>query len=170
MSRSPDLESLIDAHATHVWRVLRRFGVPESDVADVAQEVFLVVHRRLADFEGRSRMRTWLYGICRRCAAAHRRRAHRRHEVPVASLPERSDAPPQDRALDGRRALAWLDEVLGGLPDQQREVYVLYELEELTMAEVAAAMGCPLQTAYSRLYAARRAVRQAIEARGRSVA
>ena len=64
-----------------VWRSLRRLGVRESDVADAAQDVFLVVHRRLDEFEGRSKVSTWLYGICYRVARDRRRLAHVRHHV-----------------------------------------------------------------------------------------
>lgn len=162
--RVQELAEIFEAYATFVWRVLRRMGVAEADAEDVCQEVFLVVHRRLQEFEARSSLRTWIYGICLRCAAAYRNRAYRKREV-------RSDEPivgnvdaMQAEQLELARTLRKLDEVLNGLPDAQREVYVLYELEELSMPEVAAAVGCPLQTAYSRLYAARREVKAAFPA------
>ncbi|HEY1697155.1 MAG TPA: RNA polymerase sigma factor [Polyangiaceae bacterium] len=148
-----DVASVVREHSPYVWRVLRRLGVAESDVADVAQEVFVVVMRRLADFEGRSTMRTWIYGICVRTAADYRKRAHRRYERPTDTLGERVAV--EDRALAAREARAELDAILAVLDDDKRAVFVLYEIEELGMSEVAAAVGCPLQTAYSRLHAAR---------------
>ena len=77
-ARGPhDLAAIFREHAPYVWRVLRRMGVREADVEDVTQEVFVVVHRRLPEFEGRSAMRTWIYGICLRVASDHRRRGKR---------------------------------------------------------------------------------------------
>src|SRR4051812_1143348 len=77
-------------HAPFVWRALRRLGVREADVEDACQEVFVVVHRRLADFEGRSSVRTWVYGICVRVASDWRKRAHVRREIVTddVSIPE----------------------------------------------------------------------------------
>jgi RNA polymerase sigma-70 factor (ECF subfamily) len=142
-------------HASSVWRALRRLGVREADVEDVAQEVFVVVHRRLPEFEGRSTLRTWLYGICVRAASDHRRRAHIRREQPSEGLAEERQSAPQLAELERAQARAWLDDALEGLDDDKRAVFVLYEIEELTMPEIAEALGCPLKTAYARLYAAR---------------
>jgi RNA polymerase sigma-70 factor (ECF subfamily) len=141
-----------------VWRVLRRLGVSERDVEDVCQEAFLVVHRRLDEFEGRSSLRTWIYGICARVASEHRRRPHLRLEALGEAPPDGSVPAPQHDDLERRRALEQLDRALGELDDDKRAVFVLYELEELPMSEIAETLGCPLQTAYSRLHAARRVV------------
>lgn len=155
-----DFRALFRAHAPFVWRVLRRLGVSEADVEDVAQEAFLVVHRRLSEFEGRSQLRTWIYGICVRVASDHRRRAHVRRELATDRPPERSGSAPQPRELEQRQARALLDAALAELDDDKRAVFVLYEIEELPMKEVADALACPLQTAYSRLHAARRELRE----------
>ena len=117
-----------------------------------------MVHRQLASFEGRSSIRTWLYGICLRAASSHRRRPHRTREEISAEPPEESIPAPQDDDLERKRALARLDAALDELDDDKRAVFVLYELEQLSMAEIAEATGCPVQTAYSRLHAARRLV------------
>jgi len=148
-----------------VWRVLGRLGVARADIADVCQEVFLIVHRRRGDYDGRP-VRAWCYGICVRAAADYRKRAHRRHEKLGETLPEPPISAEQDRALELSRARAQLEQVLAELDQDKRAVFVLYELEELTMSEVASIVGCPLQTAYSRLHAARRAVRAAFGATG----
>lgn len=155
-----DLPHVIAESTPFVWRVLCRLGVARGDVADVAQEVFLVVHRRQRDYDGRP-VRAWIYGICLRAAADYRKRAFRRHERLSETLPDPGVPPGQDRALELRRARARLERVLGTLEDGTRDVFVLYELEELTMSEVARIVECPLQTAYSRLHAARRALRAA---------
>lgn len=157
----PTFEEVFAEHAPFVWRALRRLGVREADVEDVAQEVFLVVHRRLGSFRGQSTVRTWVYGICLRVASEHRRRPHVAREQPTDDPPEGAAPAEQDVELDRRRALAWLDGVLDGLDDDKRAVFVLFEIEQIPMVEVAAAAGCPLQTAYARLYAARRHVEAA---------
>ncbi len=157
-----DFRAIFRAHAPFVWRVLRRLGVAESDVEDVAQEAFLVVHRRLPEFEGRSQLSTWIYGICVRVASDHRRRAHVRREQPTDRPPERVGSAPQPKELEQRQARALLDTALAHLDDDKRAVFVLFEIEEVPMKEVADALGCPLQTAYSRLHAARRDLREAL--------
>lgn len=143
-------------HAGYTWRVLRRLGVRDADVEDVCQEVFLVVHKKLPGFSHRSTLRTWLYSIAIRCASDYRRRAHVKREQPTTSFDDRQpvDAP-QPASIATREARALLDQILDTLDEPKRAVFVLYELEELPMAEVAEAVGCPLQTAYSRLHAAR---------------
>ncbi|MEM9193411.1 MAG: sigma-70 family RNA polymerase sigma factor [Myxococcota bacterium] len=159
----PTVRELVEAHGAYIWRTLRYLGIPESDVPDLTQEVFLVVHRKLPEFEGRSTVETWLYGICYRVAAAHRRRAHVRRERPTDELPEQAaDDSPFERAETSER-LAVLREVLGELSEDRRAVFVLYEIEELQMKEVAEIVGCPVQTAYSRLHAARSEVRHRFE-------
>lgn len=154
----PSFAEIFREHAPFVWRALRHLGVPAADAEDVCQEVFVVVHRRLGDFEGRSSLRTWLYGICLRTASDHRRRARHRYEQVTARVPDERISAPQIEDLAQQEALARLDAALATLDDDTRAVFVLYEMEELTMREVAAAVDCPLQTAYSRLYRARKEI------------
>jgi RNA polymerase sigma-70 factor (ECF subfamily) len=156
-------EQVFTGNAPFVWRALKRLGVREADVEDVCQEVFLVVHRQLPGFEARSSIRTWLYGICLRAASSYRRRPHRTREEIASTPPEESIPAPQDDDLERKRALARLDVALDELDDDKRAVFVLYELEQLSMAEIAEATGCPVQTAYSRLHAARRLVQASLE-------
>ncbi len=149
------MRTIFDEHARYVIRTLRHLGVREADVDDVAQEVFVTVHRKLAEFEGRSKLRTWLYAICLRVASDHRRRAYvvreRATDNPPVDTGERTGNEP-DASLESR---AFVRELLARLDDDKRTVLVLYEIEGLTMREVAEVVGCPLQTAYSRLHAAR---------------
>ncbi len=148
-----------------VWRTVRRLGVREADLEDVCQEVFVVIHRKLDGFDGRSALSTWVFGICQRTASDYRRRAHVRREEIVEAVPEGEAPPQQPEAVARRQARAVLDEILDELDEDKRAAFVLYELEQWPMAEVAAAMECPLQTAYSRLHAARRHVEAAVAAR-----
>ena len=152
------IEALFSTHAGFVWRSLRRFGVIESDLEDQTQEVFLVAHRRLVEWDG-EHPRAWLYAIARRCAAAYRRRSHRRHEQPVEVLPDSRD--PRDPSA--RAEVDLLRRVLDSLDEDKRAVFLLYEVEEMSMREVAEALQCPLQTAYTRLQGARRELMRALE-------
>jgi len=157
----PTFKEVFDAHAPYVWRTLRRLGVHDADAKDVCQEVFVVVHRRLPDFDGRSSVKTWVCGITIRVASQYRRRARHRHEELAGDLPEIAGPAAQESELRKSELLERLDAVLDQLDEHKRAVFVLYELEELTMSEIAQMLGCPLQTAYSRLHAARALVRKA---------
>lgn len=151
----PSLRQIYDEHARYIWRTLRHLGIPEADTPDLCQEVFVTVHRRLSSFEGRSTLRTWLYGICIRVASEHRRRPHVRRETalsePAAESCEQPASAP-DSSLEQRSAVHHL---LAVLDEDKRQVVVLYEIEGFSMKEVAEIVDCPLQTAYSRLHAAR---------------
>lgn len=158
---SLDVGTVFRENLPFVFRALRRLGVADSDVDDVCQEVFVVVMRKLGEFEGRSQLRTWIYGICVRTASDYRKRAPRRREVltdePLEGASEGS-GPLEHATMTQARDI--LDRILAKLDDDKRAVFVLYEIEELPMNEVAQALECPLQTAYSRLHAARKRVEE----------
>ncbi len=158
----PSLRAIFDEYAAFVWRSLRHLGVAERDIDDVCQEVFIVVSRKLESFEGRSAIRTWVYGICIRTASDYRRRAHVRREQPVSEIPTGIQEPEQESALDEAQKRQRLNDLLSLLDEDKRQVFVLYEIEELEMKEIADAMGTPLQTAYSRLRAARKILAEAL--------
>jgi RNA polymerase sigma-70 factor (ECF subfamily) len=148
--------------AALVWRNLRRLGVPEASLEDAAQDVFLVVHRRLSEFEGRSTLRTWIFGIVLRVAARHRRKARgiAVREAPISGgLNEALTAPvhegPFERTLH-KQANDLLHQVLERLDDERRALLIMVDLEQTSVAEAAEALEINLNTAYSRLRAARR--------------
>src|SRR5262245_5134698 len=120
-------EETYRAHFAFVWRSLRRLGIAEDDAADAAQDVFIIVHRKLPEFAGRSKLTTWLYGICFRVASEHQRRAYVRREQATDEFPEAMDetASPEER-YQGREAREKLDEVLSYLDTEKRAVFVLY--------------------------------------------
>ena len=149
--------------AAFVWRSVRRLGVRDADVADVCQEIFLVAHRKLESFDGTASVRTWLFGIALRVCADYRKRAHVRREQPTDALPDFAIEASQAEELDQRKARAVLDRLLDDLDEGQRAVFVLYELERMPMSEVALALGCPVQTGYTRLHAARQRIEAAIK-------
>ncbi len=163
--------ALFEAHSPFAWRVLARHGVRPAELEDACQEVFLVVHTRYADFEARSTVRTWIYGIAVRVALAFRRKSARRRESLVPAPEEESIAPGQLESALQRETLCAIERALASLDDDKREVFALYELEGMTMAEVASTLGVPENTALYRLYAARDEIRSALrrhEQRGRA--
>jgi RNA polymerase sigma-70 factor (ECF subfamily) len=159
-----DFGAVFAEHAGYVLGLLRRLGVAEADLEDVAQEVFIAIHAKLPGFEGRSSLKTWVCGISLRKAADHRRKRGRLREAPLEGAPELQASSGPEALATRNEEVALLMRALAALPDKQREVFVLYELEELEMAEVARAVGCPRFTAYTRLHAARRQIRAAFAA------
>lgn len=156
-------EEVYDEQFRFVWRSLRRLNVPEADLSDAVQEVFLVVHRRLGDFEGRSQVTTWLFRICLRVAKDRRRRAHVRHEIPVAEHDEHAAGGGDATAvLEQQDDLALFDAAMAALDLDQAAVFTLFELEAMTGEQVAATLGIPLGTVYSRLRLGREAFRKAV--------
>lgn len=147
----PGLEEFFLAHADYVWRSLLHLGVREADIQDQMHEVFLVAYRRYATWDG-EHPRGWLFAIARRCAAKYRRRDPRRREFTVEPLPETGIEVDPAVRIDAER----LDRALTTLDEDKRTVFVLFEIEEMSMREVAEAVGCQVATAYARLYAARR--------------
>lgn len=162
-SALPELRALYTEHVQFVARVLRRMGVREADLEDECQEVFSSLYRRRESFDGRGSVRSFVFSFARRVAADYRKRAHIRRESLTDEVTDASVDPSVDEAIDTSRARRLLSELLDGLDDDRRAVFVLFELEQLPMNEVAELAGCPLQTAYSRLYSARKLVEAGVE-------
>jgi RNA polymerase sigma-70 factor, ECF subfamily len=149
----PEFEAIYAEYFSAVWRTLRRLGVPVAQLDDAAQDVFLVVHRRLPEFDGRS-VRGWLYAIAVRIASDYRRSALLRRTLPLSdSLVDPALDPGRTNEL--RESVRQLHALLGELPEQKRTVFVLGELEELSVPEIAEALAENVNTVYSRLRAAR---------------
>jgi RNA polymerase sigma-70 factor (ECF subfamily) len=167
------IRKLVIEQNAFVWRSLVRLGVPRADAEDSLQQVFLVAARRIADIHAGAE-RSFLYGVCLRVASRARRSQMRRREVVGDECPEQVD--PQDRPdemVDRARARALLEEILGTMPIELRSIFTLFELEQLTMSEIAELMGIPQGTVASRLRRARELFtdhRRRIEARLRSKA
>jgi RNA polymerase sigma-70 factor (ECF subfamily) len=161
----PPLEAtgLGDLYAEHfraVWRNLRRLGVPDDLLDDAVQDVFLVVHRRAAEFAGRSSYKTWIFGIVLRVSKDYRRAA-RRHAARVERYPEAFAVEPEvscpAEQAARREASRLVRMILDRLDDQERAVFVLVELEQLSVREAAEATGLRLATCQRRLGRARAA-------------
>jgi len=153
-----NVRGLFRTHYASVWRLLRRFGVPPSQLDDAAQEVFWVAARRFSDIEA-AREKAFLYGVALRVASNELRRAQANAELtrPLEqlelALPDL--APTPEESLEQRQALALLDTALRHLPLELRTVLVLFELEGLEVSKIAEIEGIPLGTASSRLRRAR---------------
>jgi len=145
---------LFVAHAGFILRLVRHLGVPASDAEDITQEVFMIAHRKLATLQLEANPRSWLFGIARRHAANHINKLKFRRGQPIEERHAIEQADPAG-ALQLARDRQLLQSALERLDDKKREVFVLSELEGLPMQEVAEIVGCPLHTAYSRLYKAR---------------
>lgn len=156
---APDVRfrDLFDRDYSYVWHSLRRLGVAERDVDDIANEVFVRVHKSFHDYDPTRPSRPWLFAFCARLASDYRRLARHRFESSldagdaVHSVSARSD---EQVALGEKRALVL--EALEALDDERRQVFVLHELDELAIPEVARALNIPVPTAYTRLRAARK--------------
>ena len=164
MAERLDVASVHAEHAEFVWLSLQRLGVRDADVEDLLQEVFLVVNKRLHSFDGSSRITTWLFGICLRVVAAHRRRAHRRHEESVAQVPETValEAGSPERAAATREEEARLRAILDLMDLEKRAIFVMFEIDEVGCEAIADMLSIPLGTVYSRLHAARKDFERAI--------
>jgi len=156
----PTLEELYQEHFAFVWRTVRRLGVPPALVDDAVQDVFNVAHRRLAEFEGRSSPRTWLFAIARRVVADHRRRAART-TAPLPAELEDGAAGPLESAQRAEAARL-VHAILETLDEDKRAVFVLADLEQMPAPEIAQALDIGVNTVYSRLRAARAAFEAAL--------
>jgi RNA polymerase sigma-70 factor, ECF subfamily len=150
------LRAIVDRDYEFLWRSLRRIGVPAGSVEDAAQKVLLVLARRLGDIKPGSE-KAFLYRTAVNVAREDRRTVARRHELLAGDLLEEIPSSALDPAeqLDKARARSLLDRVLEALDPDLRSVFALYELEELTMAEIASILDLPEGTVASRLRRAR---------------
>jgi RNA polymerase sigma-70 factor (ECF subfamily) len=157
-------EEIYKEHFDFVWRNVRRLGVSEASADDAVQDVFLVVHRRLAEFEGRSTIRTWLFGILSRVARDHRRsRLRQDNKVTAVAAEAKADAPPTPADLAARReAEGILENLLEEIDEEKREIFVLVELEQMSVADVADTLALNLNTTHARLRAARQQFEAAV--------
>ncbi len=156
----PRSEEIFRDYFDFVWSGLRRLGVPDSSVDDAVQDVFLIVHRRGGEFEGRSSLRTWVFGIVLRVARDHRRRNRRVGEAMPQAIEDLKPRP--DDAAERSEALHLLMRLLQTLDEEKREVLVLADLEQLTAREIAEIVEVPLNTVYSRLRVARAQLNEAV--------
>lgn len=163
---APDFAALYRAHFGYVITALRRLGARDADLADLAHDVFVVVHRKLAAFDHARPLKPWLFGIAYR-TVLDRKRRHMSFRESLHDDAGEHDAAPDpapDALLAARQAHELVRRALGALPDEQRVVFVMHELEGMTMPEIALSIDAPLNTLYSRLRLAREAFTTTVRA------
>lgn len=154
----PRFEDVYARERDYVWRTLRRLGVPERHLEDVAHDVLVVVHAKLGQYDPSRPLRPWLFGIAMRVASDFRRSAKNARETPRDDLDPLDDgprAPGPHAALEAAEARALVLRALDSLDDDRRAVFVLHELDGEAIPQVAEALSIPVNTAYSRLRVAR---------------
>ena len=141
----------------YVQRTLRRLGTDQSEVDDLAQEVFLVLHRRWAEFDQSRPLRPYLFGVAVRLALANQRK--RAREVAMGNIELGDEAPGPEEVLSNKQTHALVQAALKRIPLPRRTVLVMHELDRVPVTEVAATLSIPLFTVYSRLRKAREELR-----------
>lgn len=157
---TPSFDLVYDQFFDFVYRNARRLGVPPSAADDVVQEVFLVLHRRLVEYDGRATLQSWVYGILANTVRDYRR-SFRRKQAPLVPTERDEDWGPAssqrnpERRVERGRDVALLMELLEELPEAQRELIVLADLEQMSVPEICSCIGGNSNTVYSRLRVAR---------------
>lgn len=164
-----EFSSVYDEHVDFVWAMVRRLGVAHSQLEDAVQDVFVVVHRQLRKFRGESSLKTWVGGIAVRVAHEYRRRSQRKDAL--EPLEAHTQIPVDGRgpheAAEAAQAWAQLERLLKTLDEDQRTVFVLANLEDLSAPDIARMVDAPLNTVYSRLRLARAKLQDALQTCGR---
>jgi RNA polymerase sigma-70 factor (ECF subfamily) len=163
-----DFDAVYEEQVEFVWRAVRRMGVRPADADDVVQDVFVIVHRRLAEFEGRAQVKTWVFKILlhvvRHYWRTHQRKPGDRAGEDVTEMQtlmaDHEKGP--SASLERVEALRILDRLLATLDDDKREVFVLAEIEQMTAAEIADIVDANANTVASRLRAARQDFEKAL--------
>jgi len=165
---APDFDAVYEDQVDFVWRAVRRMGVRPADTDDVVQEVFVIVHRRLAEFEGRAQIKTWVFKILVH-VVRHYWRSHQRKPGDQAALdPAEIHTLAADHdngpaaTLERVEALRVLDRLLAELDEDKREVFVLSEIEQMTAVQIAEIVEANSNTVASRLRAARQEFEKAL--------
>jgi RNA polymerase sigma-70 factor (ECF subfamily) len=166
----PDFDEVYRAQFGYVWRTLRRLGVAERDLEDLTHDVFVVVNARLTQYDPARPLRPWLFGIAFRLASEDRRRARHRIEIPGPDIEAPDSAPSATDVLEANERRSLVLDCLQTLDLDQRAAIVLVDIDGEAPTDVAAALGIPLPTVYSRLRLGRKrfsaAVRRAKLRRG----
>ncbi|HXK19133.1 MAG TPA: sigma-70 family RNA polymerase sigma factor, partial [Polyangiaceae bacterium] len=159
----PDFATVYDRHFAFVWRLAANCRVPPSHLDDVVQETFLAIHRKLPSFEGRSSLRTWIASVTRITAMEFvRRKRHQLLGTDVDPDASASTALNPAEQLEANAAAALLDQFLDELPDEQRDVFLLAEVEQMTANEIGDVLEMNPNTVRTRLRTARMAVQASL--------
>jgi RNA polymerase sigma-70 factor, ECF subfamily len=150
-----DFRALYDRESAFMWKTLRHLGVATADLEDVCAEVFVSVHRHLAEYDPTRPMRAWLFGFAAHAAADHRKAVRRRRIVLDDSVEPSDTMPSPEELYEGAERKQWVHAALDAMDFDRRAVFVAAEIDGLSMPEIVATLGIPLNTGYSRLRLAR---------------
>ena len=159
---SPTLADVYRLHSGFVWRIVRRLGVPDAAVEDVMHDVFMVVHRRLPEYDGRAAMTTWLFHLTRGVVSNYKRGKDREGRRLSLVRPKPVAAPSPEAHTERRQAADFVRRFIAELDSDKRRLFELVEIDGLPVPEAAEICKIKLNTAYSRLRAARRAFAEAV--------
>lgn len=151
-----DLRRLYAEHADFVRRVVLKLGGPSTDADDLMQEVFLVALHRIGMLQDPTAARSWLYGISVRVVASARRRAKLRRVFSLDESQEPSGGETPASSFEKREASEKVYRLLDKIAEKKRTVFIMYELEGMSGEEIAAVVGCPVKTVWTRLHHARK--------------
>jgi RNA polymerase sigma-70 factor, ECF subfamily len=161
---------IVEREFDYVWATLRRLGVQPRDLEDVAQDVFVSLHRRLEDYDPSRPIRPWLFAFVLRAASDWRKQARHRVEVLGQPVDVAANTPGPHEALVRNEDHELVVRALEDVEIERRAVFILYELDECPMKEIVESLRIPLFTGYSRLRLAREeftaAVRRLLAQRG----
>lgn len=158
----PSFREIYDNYFGFVWRNAANRGVPRSALDDVTQEVFIVINRKLPEFEGRSSLTVWIAGIVRRVVADYLKKRGNRSAGDEPLEAEPATEPESAEHLERKAALELLDSLLAKMTDEQRDVFVMCEIEGMSGAEIAAVTGINENTVWTRVRAARRIFQEGV--------
>jgi RNA polymerase sigma-70 factor, ECF subfamily len=153
--------AIFESEFDYVWKSLYRLGVQARDLEDVTHDVFVDVYRRFSAYDSSRHIRPWLFAFAFRAASDYRRRGRNRFEV-IGATERPDDAPLADEQLASKQALAHVAAALETIDLDRRAVFIAHDLEDCPVPEIAAALGIPVNTAYSRLRLAREQFAKAI--------
>ena len=149
-------QAIYHAHVGYLWNSLRRLGVAERDLEDVAHDALLAIHAKLGDYDASRPLRPWLFGFAYRVAADYRKRARRRLPVEDGDAQESVDSSPDAEAeAIAREQRAAVARTLASMPVERAAVLTMMDIDGCSAPEVASALGIPINTVYSRLRVAR---------------
>lgn len=162
-SSAPSFDEVYRSELSYVLHSLRRLGVSDAELEDVAHDVFVTIHRHLGEFDPSRPLRPWVFAFVYRIGRDHRRLARHKNEVGGSEKQPPDTAPTPDEQLDDERLRRLLSEALDSLDIEKRRLIVMHDIDGTPVTEIAKALDVPLNTAYSRLRLARAALEKALE-------
>ncbi len=159
---TPEFRALFESELTYVWNTLRRLGVPRRDLEDLTHDVFLGVHRRLADYDATRPLRPWLFGFAFRVASDYRRRARHRVERLEGNVEASDPRRGADEQMVEHQERALVTAALAAIDIDRAAVVVLHDIDGLSVPEIVDVLGVPLNTLYSRLRIGRKEFADAV--------